>query len=113
MNSALRVTRLGAPLQRSVGLRIAPTFVRGFFVPDKGPNITTTKPHGLYTPQAAVDLVHEDPPTQVTTTTVKCDGGGPLGHPTLYINLETEGDIKVCMYCGTRYQRVSKHPKKE
>ena len=34
---------------------------------------------------------------------VACDGGGgPLGHPKVYINLD-DGETHVCIYCGLRY----------
>lgn len=36
----------------------------------------------------AIDLVHEEPPTEVDGRNVWCDGGGgALGHPKVYINL--------------------------
>ena len=35
---------------------------------------------------------------------VSCDGGGgALGHPRVYINLD-DGQPKACIYCGLRYQ---------
>ena len=40
---------------------------------------------------------------EVETTTVGCDGGGgPLGHPMVYLNLEAKGVID-CPYCGRHY----------
>merc|ERR1712137_204765 len=83
-----------------------------FFVPPPGPDLSPEKPHGLYTPQPAVDLVHEEPIKEVTAGVARCDGGGPLGHPKVYINLETVGDVKTCLYCGARFVRVDhEHPK--
>ena len=39
---------------------------------------------------------------------VACDGGGgALGHPKVYINLDKEGP-QSCIYCGLRYQYVHK-----
>lgn len=39
----------------------------------------------------------------VKTTTVGCDGGGgPLGHPKVYLKIGDEGEI-VCPYCSRRY----------
>lgn len=36
----------------------------------------------------AIDLVHEEPPTEIDGRSVWCDGGGgALGHPKVYINL--------------------------
>ena len=31
-----------------------------------------------------------------------CDGGGPLGHPKVYLKIGDEGEI-VCPYCSRRY----------
>ena len=37
------------------------------------------------------------------TRTVRCDGGGgPLGHPAVYLKIGDEGAI-VCPYCSRRY----------
>lgn len=39
----------------------------------------------------------------VETVTVGCDGGGgPLGHPMVYLSLEKRGQVD-CPYCGRRY----------
>lgn len=46
-----------------------------------------------------------DPPeiVEVDTTTVSCEGsGGALGHPRVYLNLETAGEID-CPYCDRRF----------
>lgn len=44
-----------------------------------------------------------DEPIIVETRTVACDGGGgPLGHPTVYLKIGDEGDI-VCPYCSRHY----------
>jgi len=40
---------------------------------------------------------------EVEDAQVACDGGGgPLGHPKVYLNLEKEGHIE-CPYCSRRY----------
>ncbi len=40
---------------------------------------------------------------QVKTATVGCDGGGgPLGHPMVYLKIADQGDI-VCPYCSRHY----------
>ena len=78
--------------------------------------------------QWAIDLIAKVPPIEVNTrivsstafitsslqsshmtcppisaSQVACDGGGgPLGHPKVYINLE-DGETHVCIYCGLRY----------
>jgi len=39
----------------------------------------------------------------VTTARVACDGGGgPLGHPQVWLTLGTDGEI-TCPYCSRRY----------
>lgn len=36
----------------------------------------------------AIDLIEEEPPISSSKRVVSCDGGGgPLGHPKVYINL--------------------------
>ncbi|MFQ5984775.1 MAG: zinc-finger domain-containing protein [Alphaproteobacteria bacterium] len=40
---------------------------------------------------------------EVDTLTIGCDGGGgPLGHPLVYLNLGEKGEID-CPYCGRRF----------
>lgn len=42
-------------------------------------------------------------PIYVAETTIGCDGGGgPLGHPKVYLNLGDDGEI-VCPYCSRRF----------
>lgn len=39
----------------------------------------------------------------VDTTTARCDGGGgPLGHPAVYLKITQAGDV-VCPYCSRRF----------
>ena len=39
----------------------------------------------------------------VDDTTVACDGGGgEVGHPNVYLNLEEKGEI-ICPYCSRKY----------
>jgi len=55
-------------------------------------------------PQWSQDLIQEVPIKMVATRLVSCDGGGgALGHPRVYINLD-DGQPKACIYCGLRYQ---------
>ena len=35
----------------------------------------------------------------VESETVACDGGGALGHPRVFLNMEGKGQI-ACPYCG-------------
>ncbi len=39
---------------------------------------------------------------EVKTATVGCDGGGALGHPTVYLTLDDGGET-VCPYCSRRF----------
>ena len=40
---------------------------------------------------------------EVDTTTVACDGGGgALGHPTVYLQIDASGEV-VCPYCSRKY----------
>lgn len=46
----------------------------------------------------------EDEDVHVATSRiVGCDGGGgPLGHPLVYLKIEKSGDV-VCPYCSRRF----------
>jgi uncharacterized Zn-finger protein len=39
---------------------------------------------------------------EVETTRVACDGGGPLGHPLVYLEIGDEGFVD-CGYCDRRF----------
>lgn len=56
-------------------------------------------------PNWAVKYIAQAPATPVKGRIVACDGGGgPLGHPKVYINLDSP-DGNTCGYCGlTFYQ---------
>ena len=46
-----------------------------------------------------------EPPqiVEVDSETLSCDGGGgPLGHPRVFLNMEGKGRID-CPYCGCRF----------
>lgn len=50
-----------------------------------------------------MSLLNSEPPIVVETTTVGCDGGGgPLGHPRVYLHLSAAGEVE-CPYCGRVY----------
>ena len=58
--------------------------------------LTTTQP----SPEAAIELIHKQPVRWVHERQVSCDGGGgPLGHPRVYINVD-KPQICTCGYCG-------------
>jgi uncharacterized Zn-finger protein len=45
----------------------------------------------------ALEVVEADQPV------VRCDGGGgPLGHPAVYLNMGEKGEI-LCPYCSRRF----------
>ena len=47
----------------------------------------------------------QDPPEtiEVDSEIVACDGGGgPLGHPRVFLNMEGKGEVD-CPYCGRRF----------
>ncbi|KOC63385.1 NADH dehydrogenase [ubiquinone] iron-sulfur protein 6, mitochondrial [Habropoda laboriosa] len=53
----------------------------------------------------AIKLIEEVPPTSAKEKIVACDGGGgPLGHPKVYINLDKPGN-HTCGYCGLRFYK--------
>ena len=39
---------------------------------------------------------------EVTTTTIGCDGGGVLGHPTVYLKIGDAGEV-ICPYCSRKF----------
>ncbi|KAJ8273142.1 hypothetical protein GJAV_G00097980 [Gymnothorax javanicus] len=58
----------------------------------------------------AINLVAEEPVTNVQARVVSCDGGGgALGHPKVYINLDKETQAGTCGYCGLRFQQKHQH----
>ncbi|XP_025723271.1 NADH dehydrogenase [ubiquinone] iron-sulfur protein 6, mitochondrial [Callorhinus ursinus] len=49
----------------------------------------------------AIDLIAEQPVSEVGDRVIACDGGGgALGHPKVYINLDKETKTGTCGYCG-------------
>ncbi|XP_072365600.1 NADH dehydrogenase [ubiquinone] iron-sulfur protein 6, mitochondrial [Scyliorhinus torazame] len=55
----------------------------------------------------AIDLVAEEPVTETSDRVVSCDGGGgALGHPKVYINLDKETKVGTCGYCGLRFKQI-------
>ncbi|KAF7320346.1 Lactobacillus shifted protein [Mycena kentingensis (nom. inval.)] len=60
-------------------------------------------------PLSAMALVNDIPPTIVHGRKAVCDGGGgPLGHPKIYINLDLPGP-RPCGYCGLRFEQAPHH----
>lgn len=57
-------------------------------------------------PTVVESALAEQPETiEVTLERVSCDGGGgPLGHPKVYMTLGDDG-VAVCGYCGRTFVR--------
>ncbi|KAK9900415.1 hypothetical protein P389DRAFT_165688 [Cystobasidium minutum MCA 4210] len=57
-------------------------------------------------PQSAMQLISEEPIRLVEDRIASCDGGGgSLGHPKIFINLDKPGP-KACGYSGIRFERA-------
>ena len=57
----------------------------------------------------AIDLINQVPPKECIKSVVYCDGGGgPLGHPKVYINLDKPGN-HACGYCGLQFFKKDSH----
>ncbi|KAK1769347.1 hypothetical protein QBC33DRAFT_513561 [Phialemonium atrogriseum] len=51
-------------------------------------------------PYAAIELIHQQPVRWTHERVVVCEGGGgPAGHPKIYINTD-KPEISTCNYCG-------------
>ncbi|KAJ2767106.1 hypothetical protein IWQ56_003457 [Coemansia nantahalensis] len=60
-------------------------------------------------PMAAIELIAEEPVREVEGRLACCDGGGgALGHPRVWINLD-EGKAEDCGYCGLRFRQKPHH----
>mmetsp|Transcript_10106 Transcript_10106/g.17781 ORF Transcript_10106/g.17781 Transcript_10106/m.17781 type:complete len:124 (-) Transcript_10106:33-404(-) len=60
----------------------------------------------------AEELIAKVPVIEVDTDVAVCDGGGgSLGHPLEYIQLNTSDPTipEVCKYCGLRYRKKNAH----
>uniref|UniRef100_A0A8C9JPG3 NADH dehydrogenase [ubiquinone] iron-sulfur protein 6, mitochondrial n=1 Tax=Panthera tigris altaica TaxID=74533 RepID=A0A8C9JPG3_PANTA len=54
----------------------------------------------------AIDLIAEQPVSGADSRVVACDGGGgALGHPKVYINLDKETKTGTCGYCGLQFRQ--------
>ncbi|XP_021510827.1 NADH dehydrogenase [ubiquinone] iron-sulfur protein 6, mitochondrial [Meriones unguiculatus] len=54
----------------------------------------------------AIDLIAEQPVNEVEHRIIACDGGGgALGHPKVYINLDKETKTGTCGYCGLQFKQ--------
>ncbi|XP_015797262.2 NADH dehydrogenase [ubiquinone] iron-sulfur protein 6, mitochondrial [Nothobranchius furzeri] len=58
----------------------------------------------------AIKLVAEEPVSYVETRVISCDGGGgALGHPKVYINLDKDTKVGTCGYCGLQFKQKHHH----
>ncbi|KAG0374432.1 hypothetical protein BGX24_010413 [Mortierella sp. AD032] len=75
----------------------------------KGPRFENTDIDAQPQPQAAIDLIAQEPVRMVEGRRARCDGGGgALGHPAVWINLDRPGD-HACGYCGIRFEQKPHH----
>ncbi|XP_061521018.1 NADH dehydrogenase [ubiquinone] iron-sulfur protein 6, mitochondrial [Phycodurus eques] len=57
-----------------------------------------------------IKLVAEEGVTDVEAHVVSCDGGGgALGHPKVYINLDKDTKVGTCGYCGLQFKQKHHH----
>ncbi|XP_075212513.1 NADH dehydrogenase (ubiquinone) 13 kDa A subunit [Lycorma delicatula] len=60
-------------------------------------------------PNFSIDLIASVPPECKKDRVVWCDGGGgPTGHPKVFINLDKPGN-HICGYCGLRFFKPDHH----
>ncbi|XP_067281889.1 NADH dehydrogenase [ubiquinone] iron-sulfur protein 6, mitochondrial-like [Pseudorasbora parva] len=58
----------------------------------------------------AINLVAEEPVSNIESRVVSCDGGGgALGHPKVYINLDKDTKVGTCGYCGLQFKQKHHH----
>ncbi|KIW53808.1 hypothetical protein PV05_06220 [Exophiala xenobiotica] len=71
-----------------------------------GPRFEQTIIEAQPAPLAAIELIHKQPVRWVNDKRVACDGGGgPLGHPKIYINVD-KPQVCWCTYCGLPYAKT-------
>ncbi|KAF3707692.1 NADH dehydrogenase [ubiquinone] iron-sulfur protein 6, mitochondrial Complex I-13kD-A [Channa argus] len=58
----------------------------------------------------AIKLVAEEQVKDIEDRVVSCDGGGgALGHPKVYINLDKDTKVGTCGYCGLQFKQKHHH----
>ncbi|KAJ5181339.1 Zinc finger CHCC-type [Penicillium cf. griseofulvum] len=68
-----------------------------------GPRFEQTIMETQPRPYAAIELIHRQPVRWTKSRVVSCDGGGgPLGHPKVFINTD-KPEIATCGYCGVPF----------
>ncbi|EPQ60632.1 hypothetical protein GLOTRDRAFT_68441 [Gloeophyllum trabeum ATCC 11539] len=74
-----------------------------------GPRFEQTKMELQPNPLSAMAMISEEPTRIVHGRKAVCDGGGgPLGHPKIFINLDQPGP-HTCGYCGLRFEQAPHH----
>ncbi|OLL22929.1 Lactobacillus shifted protein isoform B [Neolecta irregularis DAH-3] len=70
-----------------------------------GPRFEQTDMAAQPNPSAAIELIAREPVRIVQGRIARCDGGGgPLGHPAVFINID-KPKPQPCGYCGLRFQQ--------
>ncbi|CAF0849839.1 unnamed protein product [Brachionus calyciflorus] len=72
------------------------------YAPDDYRRIRFETGKKLVNPNFAINLLKEDPVVVCDKRTVWSSGGGPLGHPKIYINL-SNNEIHDCQYSGRKF----------
>ncbi|KAH9944366.1 zinc-finger domain-containing protein [Epithele typhae] len=74
-----------------------------------GPRFEQTVLELQPTPLSAMEMIDKEPIRVVHGRKAVCDGGGgPLGHPKIFINLDKPGP-RACGYCGLRFEQAPHH----
>ncbi|EIW64654.1 uncharacterized protein TRAVEDRAFT_42061 [Trametes versicolor FP-101664 SS1] len=77
--------------------------------PHSGPRFEQTIMELQPNPLSAMEMISREPIRVVNGRKAVCDGGGgPLGHPKIFINLDKPGP-RACGYCGLRYEQAPHH----
>uniref|UniRef100_A0A3B5KYS9 NADH dehydrogenase [ubiquinone] iron-sulfur protein 6, mitochondrial n=1 Tax=Xiphophorus couchianus TaxID=32473 RepID=A0A3B5KYS9_9TELE len=119
----LSFTRNAKALLQPVRLTAAPVHRYSVEVSSTGEAITHTGQVGPKRPlllvlnrrptvnkNFAINLVAEEPVTHLEARVVSCDGGGgALGHPKVYINLDKDTKVGTCGYCGLQFKQKHHH----
>jgi len=74
-----------------------------------GPRFEQTDMSLQPNPLSAMELIAQEPIRLAQGRKAVCDGGGgPLGHPKVFINLDQPGP-RTCGYCGIRFEQDPHH----
>ena len=74
-----------------------------------GPRFEQTEMALQPNPLSAMEMIANEPVRVVNGRKAVCDGGGgPLGHPKIFINLDQPGP-RPCGYCGLRFEQAPHH----